>query len=47
MSTVVKTTVPVLPFTLITLAPSAAATTAVGVPSKKTRGRPKKTVSVA
>jgi hypothetical protein len=31
-----------------TLAPSAAAaTTAVGVPSKKTRGRPKKTVSVA
>jgi hypothetical protein len=30
-----------------TLAPSAAATTAVGVPSKKTRGRPKKTVSIA
>ena len=30
-----------------TLAPSAAATTAIGVPSKKTRGRPKKTVSVA
>jgi adenosylcobinamide amidohydrolase len=30
-----------------TLAPSTSSTNSVGVPSKKTRGRPKKTVTVA